>query len=463
MRTYAEHEFMPVGQGLFATGNIGQTRDQAPRFRWVYDCGTLSESALVENALERLETDVKSHSAGKPSLDLVAISHFDTDHLSGLADLLTRFRVETLMLPFTHLAQRLRHMFSQRPYTAKANRAYYIDPIGTILAMEGADIGQILLVPPSTGEAIPDQSDQPIPPRPPRQLGDDNRRGREELLFEEGNVYEEDDRAELDAMLASAAPRHVPLRLMRANSAATYDGVWEFVPYNEPKSRSKASVDFLRKVEAKRLTLLSSPSLTARTVAIADLKNAYDAYFGNSAKARNVISLFLYSGSIGQHIESLLVGKQPLKKVARKCMWGCPVCWGDWFDAVLLPLADRANGVLYTGDGYMNKPRRWQELRHHFGNQRIGCLVALQVMHHGARGNWFPGVANLIHPTVSVFSSDPKRGTKLKKTGKGSSPAKSAKKPHESHPHAEVLRDFSGYHPLQADKLKGVQMLTIYR
>lgn len=463
MSTFAEHEFMPVGQGLFATGTIGQTDDQAPRFRWVYDCGTLSGSALVENGLDRLEADVKRHSAGKPSLDLVAISHFDTDHLSGLADLLTRFRVGTLMLPFTHLAHRLRHMFSQRPYTAKANRAYYIDPIGTILAMEGVDIGQILLVPPSTGEPVPDQPDQPIAPRPPRELGDDSRRGREGLLFDEGNVYEADDRAELDAMRASAAPRHVPLRLMRADSAATYDGVWEFVPYNEPKSRSKASVDFLRKVEAKRLTLLSSPSLTARTVAIADLKNAYDAHFGDSAKARNVISLFLYSGSIGQRLHTLSVGEQPLKKVDRNCMWGCPVCWRDWFDAERLPWAGRASGVLYTGDGYVNKPRRWQELRHHFGDQRIGCLAALQVMHHGARGNWFPGVADLIHPTVSVFSSDPERGTKLKKTGKGSSPANPAKKPHESHPHAEVLRDFRWYHPLQADKLKGVQILTTYR
>ncbi|WNO04010.1 MBL fold metallo-hydrolase [Rhodoferax mekongensis] len=463
MTTFAEYEFMPVGQGLFATGNLGQAYDQVPRFRWVYDCGTLSESALLEKGLERLETDVKSQSSGKPSLDLVVISHFDVDHLSGLADLLTRFRVETLMLPFTHLAQRLRHMFSQRPYTARADRAYYIDPIGTILAMKAVDIGQIVLVPPSTGESVPDQPDRPIAPRPPRELGDDSRQEREELMFEEGNVYEANDRDELDAMQKSAAPRHVPLRLMKADSAATYDGVWEFVPYNEPKSRSKASVDFLRKVEAKRLTLLSSTSLTARNVAIADLKKAYDAHFGDSPKARNVISLFLYSGPIGQHLDTLLIGEQALKTVARDCMWACPVCWRIWFDAGCLPRTDRASGVLYTGDGYMNKPSRWQDLRRHFGDQRIGCLVALQVMHHGARGNWFPGFASLVRPMVSVFSSDPERGNKLKNTGKSSSPSNLAKKPYEPHPHAEVMRDFSNYNPLQANKLKGVQILTTYR
>lgn len=462
MSTFAKYEFMPVGQGLFAAGTLGQFGDWAPQFRWVYDCGTLSGSDLVENGLNKLEADFKRHSVGKPALDLVAISHFDTDHLSGLADLLTRFRVETLMLPFTNLAQRLRHMFSQRPYTAKANRAYYIDPVRTILSLEGVDIGQILLVLPSTGEPVPDQPDQPTAPRPPSELGGENRREREGLLFDEGNVDEADDCVELDAMQVSAASRNVPLRLMRADSAATYHGIWEFVPYNEPKSRSKACADFLRKVEAKRLALLSSPSLTACTVAIADLKKAYDAHFGNSAKARNVISLFLYSGPIGQRLHRLWGGAQPIKLVVKRCMWGCPLCWKYWFNAKPLSTGGGGGGVLYTGDGYVNKPSRWQELQHHFGVQRIGCLAALQVMHHGARGNWFPGVANQIRPMVSVFSSDPTRGTKLKKTAKGSSPANPTNKPHKSHPHDDVLLDFSSYHPLQADKVNGIQILTTY-
>lgn len=462
MLTFAEHEFMPVGQGLFAVGALGQSNEQSPQFRWVYDCGTLSESALVKNGLDRLEADVKRHSAGKPFLDLVAISHFDTDHLSGLADLLTRFRVGILMLPFTHLAQRLLYMFSRAPYTAKANRAYYIDPIGTILAIEGVEIGQILLVPPSNGEPVPYQPEQPIAPRPPRDLGDESRQEHEGLAFDEGDVQETADRAELDAMRAAAAPRNVPVRLMRADSAATYLGVWEFVPYNEPRSRSKASIDFLGKVEAKRLALLSSTSLKARTVAIADLKNAYDAHFGDSAKARNVISLYLYSGPIGRHLDTLLVGEKPLSEVDRNCMWGCPICWEDWFDAKRLPCAGGASGMLYTGDGYVNKLPRWQELQHHFGVQRIGRLVALQVMHHGARDNWFSGVAALISPRVSVFSSDPERGTKLKKTGKRFRPTNHSRKPRESHPHPDVLRDFCKYYPLQADKLKGVQILSTY-
>ena len=57
----------------------------------------------------------------------------------------------------------------------------------------------------------------------------------------------------------------------------------------------------------------------------------------------------------------------------------------------------------------------------------------LQVMHHGSRSNWFPGIAAKISPQYSVFCSDPThRGYK--------------------HPHAEVLRDFWGFGPVQVDK-----------
>lgn len=461
MPTFAEHEFMPVGQGLFAVGAIGQSDDYAPRFRWVFDCGTLSGPALLEDALDRLEADVKRVSVGKPSLDLVAISHFDTDHLSGLADLLTRFRVEILMLPFTHLAQRLRYMYTRRQYTAKADRAYYIDPIGTILGIEGVDIGQILLVPPSNGEPVPDQPDPPTAPTLPPGLNDERRREPERLVFDEDEVEDTFDRAELEAMRASAAPRHVPVRVMKADSAATCLGVWEFVPYNEPRSTSKASVDFLHRVEAKRAALLLSCSPKARTLAISELRKTYDLHFGDSAKARNIISLYLYSGPIARHLQTLSVGQNPLMTVNRDCMWGCPICWKNWFDATQLPWVGDASGVLYTGDGYVNKQSRWDEIQCHFGKQRTGCLVALQVMHHGARANWFKGIAKLIGPTVSVFSSDPERGTKPKKVKLNGS-AKAARKPHEPHPHAAVLQDFGPYYPVQADKLQGAQILTTY-
>jgi hypothetical protein len=64
------------------------------------------------------------------------------------------------------------------------------------------------------------------------------------------------------------------------------------------------------------------------------------------------------------------------------------------------------------------------------GNARIGRTAVFQVMHHGAAANWTPGVASVIGPWFSVFSSDPNH------RGYG-------------HPHAEVLRDFWLCGPVQ--------------
>ena len=64
--------------------------------------------------------------------------------------------------------------------------------------------------------------------------------------------------------------------------------------------------------------------------------------------------------------------------------------------------------------------------------RRLDRAGILQVMHHGAEGNWHKGVAAALAPAVHLFSSDPAN----KRLG---------------HPHAPVLRDFRPYCPVQID------------
>jgi hypothetical protein len=68
---------------------------------------------------------------------------------------------------------------------------------------------------------------------------------------------------------------------------------------------------------------------------------------------------------------------------------------------------------------------------------RVSCF---QVMHHGARGCWHNGIAKSLSPNISVFSSNPEHKSLM-------------------HPHAEVVKDFLPYHPVQVDK---VSCLEIY-
>jgi hypothetical protein len=92
---------------------------------------------------------------------------------------------------------------------------------------------------------------------------------------------------------------------------------------------------------------------------------------------------------------------------------------------------------MYTGDALLDTGARFDRFKRFYSaGNRLGKTGLLQVMHHGARKNWHKGIADQLRPVVSLFSSDPKhRGYK--------------------HPHAEVLREFWHYYPVQIDTMTG--------
>jgi hypothetical protein len=142
------------------------------------------------------------------------------------------------------------------------------------------------------------------------------------------------------------------------------------------------------------------------------LKALYDRTFGKRSKARNLISLFIYSGPVGARMR-LLHG--PLA--------GMPVIWEDF-------------AQMHTGDGLLKDIPRFEAFaRFYRRGHRLARSKIFQVMHHGARSSWHPGLAAKVAPRVSLFSSDP------------------AHRWH--HPHAEVLRDFCPFGPRQVDTVNG--------
>ncbi|HHF0415090.1 TPA: MBL fold metallo-hydrolase [Haemophilus influenzae] len=94
-------EFWNVGQGLFSSGRI-QMGD-APAFHWVYDCGTNSSQKLIQNAIQ--EYNQQENNA---DIDLLVLSHFDRDHISGIKELLkNRRKIKHWVVPYYPLWQRL--------------------------------------------------------------------------------------------------------------------------------------------------------------------------------------------------------------------------------------------------------------------------------------------------------------------------------------------------------------------
>ena len=80
----------------------------------------------------------------------------------------------------------------------------------------------------------------------------------------------------------------------------------------------------------------------------------------------------------------------------------------------------------------------WDTLSHYLDQRRAIRTCVLQVPHHGARANWHDGLAISSIPAISVFSSDPRHSY--------------------GHPHAEVLRDFWAFRPVQVDQSAGLSV-----
>lgn len=91
-----------VGHGGFHTGVMGRGK---ARLRWVYDCG-----ALRTKGQKQLSDEIKylasEYDEEKVRLDLLFISHFDRDHVSGIKELMSTTEVDTVIIPYLDDIQR---------------------------------------------------------------------------------------------------------------------------------------------------------------------------------------------------------------------------------------------------------------------------------------------------------------------------------------------------------------------
>jgi hypothetical protein len=410
------YRFEPVGQGLFAWGCIHEKDDQALRFTWVFDCGTTSKQHLVTAAIDRYER----HLGIRKQIDLLTLSHFDGDHISGVAELIRKFRIGTLLLPYTDLKQRLIYAFEHGVPPNSNLMGFYLNPTDYLARLEGPGIDRILIVRSGNGDGpampegnpeVPDDGDFP-----PLKFEIDRR---EDLKESAG-----------DAVAGQpAGNKKTSVEYLRRNSKLQLPNLWEFVPYNEDQDE-EISQAFATAVTAAKAPLLAPDSNKRHEVLLDLLKDVYDKEFGDDSYERNVISLSLYSGPIYSSWKRVRLRHYLPQKYNRSVIRA-----RLWHDLPQSGDIDRCS-ILYTGDAYLDTSNRLNCFINYFLNPRIEHVGVFQVMHHGAEDNWHKGVAARITPLFSVFSSDPEH-KKYK------------------HPHAPVLRDFWRYGAVQVDKRTG--------
>ncbi|PIL16286.1 hypothetical protein P775_25335 [Puniceibacterium antarcticum] len=418
----AVHRFFPVGQGLFATGSVEHWPPQKPKrvkthgrtkpapvgpYRWVYDCGSSTNKRLVTNAI----TDLKGVCKGE-KIDLLTLSHFHNDHISGVVDLLNEIGAETVMLPWAPLWHRLLIGFEQGLRADDPEMLFFVDPVQYFAQVAGDGFGQVLFVMPSDGDGPPFPAE---PTAAPEDLDDSDK---------SSGPGEPCSPDELDL---SDNHGDDGVRMLRPGLAISVLGVWEFVPYNDPDTEPSDPAGFAAKVDALRDQLLNGNDAKRKT-ALKALRALYEATFGRAAM--NDVSLTLYGGAVGPWTGQSICDCE--------CFYhrliGVCGCWKEH---------ETRGAILLTGDGNLSRPAKWDNLEGYVDARRARRTSVFQVAHHGARANWHEGLAALAAPTISVFSSDPRHSY--------------------GHPHAEVLRDFWSFRPVQVDQHSGFSLHVVLK
>ncbi|MQX62291.1 hypothetical protein GHK78_04330 [Sinorhizobium meliloti] len=397
-------DWWPAGQGLFSTGAISNGHSKP--LTWVFDCGTDSGSAQMDVALAQFAH--RQESISSREISLASISHFDADHVNGFVKLLALYPVDTLLLPYVPLWQRLLALIEQGVPASSPLVGFFLDP-GAFLASVG-EIRKIIYVPISGPDDLP-----PPPEPPPVPSGPSS---------EDGNLAFDEGKPQADGLNDPIVHSHaIRARFLRPGGRIR-SAFWEFVPYNDSKWLAGPPAALSAKVSPVAQQLIDAQTESNRETALRALEAIYDATFGNSSKARNRISLFLYSGPVDPEMEL-----------------------GPYFASHPVGLQKKSKrfSQMYTGDGSLKTKREWSEFKRYFGpGDRLARSSIFQVMHHGAKDNWHNGMASFLSPAVSLFCSDPTR-----------------KRPH---PHADVLRDFWQHHPVQVGTKTGFHLQArLYR
>tara|TARA_R110000868_G_scaffold162329_12_gene393500 strand:+ start:21890 stop:23083 length:1194 start_codon:yes stop_codon:yes gene_type:complete len=384
------------------------------QFRWVYDCGTSSKPKFLNDQIDNLAR----HDTGVR--DLLFISHFDKDHVSGVTRLIKRVGVRAVVLPYMPLWRRLLIAFDEGLSADDELLGFYRNPAAYLSDLEQGP-ARIIFVGQEVGEGgEPGPVGEP-PAGPVLEVSEglEGVRDPDPVKADVDPSFEStvgDMRKDLEAMKRSA---RAEVELLRCGGGLYALGLWEFIPYNDPCAapRQEKFEKFIEEVTKASDVLIAGESTKTGMDPVKALERIYDSNIGY--KNRNKGSLFVYAGPLGA--PEVAYRQDLIGSLNRHLAWP------------LVYLAPGRCGLLLTGDGDLSDDHAFDLLRRHMGPCRMGRIDVLQVMHHGSKKSSRPGRAAQMRPSMSVFCANPDDGR-------------------YNHPDAEVVRDFLRYGPTLVDQ-----------
>lgn len=396
------NQFHAAGHGTFFSGEIivdGDIQNYQPqRFNWVFDCGS-RRSGRIPAFIDDLD---KVHKVDQ--IDMLCISHFDADHVNGLRHLLTRFQVDTLVLPYLPLSTRLRLVSDLDPdYPGSADAMMACLDTAGFLSLRGLSnkVRRIVLVKgyPNNWNGRRGIPDGPEGLESPEIRGRDNDLPRLHLVLQASSL----DEAEYSgggSMFTQADDLQPQKMLAIEHQIAGYlsNQYWEFAFYNKspPDGLAPRSGKTLADVRMAVRNIMVKYDLTKASDAIVEgwrdeLRKCYDKHFGKGAKARNDISLCVLS-----------------RPTVRGSVEGCALFDDPARDSRLgithQDVADGSDetGLLLTGDIGLDMAT-CAEMEAHFSSWRWRDIAVMQIPHHGSLGSWELGTEGACYHKTSVL------------------------------------------------------------
>ena len=332
----------PVGQGGLFSGLINAG---GRPFRWVYDCGSNQPEALARE---------RSRVAAAGDIDMLFLSHLDSDHIVGIDVLLTQCNVREVVIPyfetevlFALVAQGVANGSLSTSFAQLAG-----DPFGWFF---DRGVSQVTLV---RGDDSDDGEGGPPSEPPEGGIGEGDIKARwtpePEDHLDAQKVRRIGSRVQVAAANASVA--------LSPSSGAFLN--WALIPYVH--APPKRLMDAFRAALEGEFRVPLDPTLVqdaARNPHLrAALRRCYDALWLD----HNLISMSLYCGPVTPH-----------KGHASRMRYGLH--------------SDMQGGWILTGDAQLSGGRRLDRFSRHYS--RVSSMVnILMLPHHGSGHNFGPGL-----------------------------------------------------------------------
>lgn len=353
MQMIANFKFYPVGQGCFYAGSINL---KGQEFVVVYDCGSISSAIHLQDSINQFKKRFTK-------IDLLVISHFDKDHVSGLKQLLGGIKCAKVVIPYYSPLMRLALLATN---IVDADYISFIqNPIGFLLRDE-FQVNEVVVLSNNGNDGTNAGEPTVLPDTP-----DDFSEG-------ENNIFRLDEAQKDDLDL---------IQSVKENEGDNFEGsknvkylslpfklsfihqIWEFVFYAKPveehliKSFKDKIDELLTKTKYGKISELFEMDF------IPSIKELYRSYFN-----RNL------------NHTSLVVLHRPLLKTS-----DLGIFIGNSQNVISIPglwIHQNNFATMLTGDSFLKKDSDYNNFINYYTKKYIDQIALLQVPHHGSSYNW---------------------------------------------------------------------------